>query len=146
LIRRAVLVAAVITVCVQTPVNAGWEPVIGRDRMVWLATCETGNNTKHRTRSYVTAFGFYKRTFDLFADTPHQAAHKLTWNQQARVLERAFFYGWRKPDGSKQWPVGPYGHACWKKLWAKDATLRHLVCYHRKHQVRRWCRGETGEP
>lgn len=140
MIRRAVLVAAVITVCWQTPVNAAWEPVIGRERMVWLSTCETANNTKHRTRSYVGAFGFYRRTWNLFADTSDRAAHKLTWAQQARVADRAFWYGWRKPDGSKQWPVGPFGHGCFKKLWAKDAKLRHTVCYHRKHQVRRWCR------
>ena len=119
--------------------NAQWEPVIGHERMVWLSTCETGNNTKHRTRSYVGAFGFYRRTWNLFADTSDRAAHKLTWAQQARVAERAFFYGHTKGD-RKQWPVGPYGHGCWKKLWVKDPGLRHTVCYHRKHQVRRWCR------
>jgi len=140
-LKRTVIVTVAIALCAPAnAVQAEWSPIIGRDRMMWLSQCETANNTKHRTRSYVGAFGFYRRTWNLFADTSDRAAHKLTWNQQARVAERAFWYGWRKPDGSKQWPVGPFGHGCFKKLWAQDADLRKVVCYNRKHQVRRWCR------
>lgn len=141
MLRRTVLVTVAIALAVPAnAVQADWQPIIGMDRMTWLAQCETGNNTKHRTRSYVGAFGFYRRTWNLFADTPDRRAHALTWKQQAKIAERAFWYGWKKDDGSKQWPVGPFGHACFRKLWVKDAGLRRIVCYNRKQVVRRWCR------
>lgn len=100
-----------------------------------LAACETGGNLGHLTRSYVSAWGFYKGTWRLFSDTPVHRVKHLTWEQQARVVDRAFWFGWRK-----QWPVGPYGHGCFKKLWRTDARLRTRVCNNRKQQVRRWCR------
>lgn len=108
-----------------------------------LGRCETGGtrgDTKHRTRSYVGAFGWAKTTFALFADTPHQRAHTLTWEQQARILDRTFWYGHtpkRGPRaGIKQWPVGPWGHGCFRKL----RHIQVLVCKHPKHAINRWCR------
>ena len=100
-----------------------------------LAACETGGNLGHLTRSYVSAWGFYKGTWRMFSDTPVHRVKHLTWEQQARVVDRAFWFGWRK-----QWPVGPYGHGCFQKLWRTDARLRTRVCHNRKQQVRRWCR------
>jgi hypothetical protein len=112
-----------------------WNQALDREWYVALARCETGNNTKHATRSYVGAFGFYRRTWDLFADTPNRRAPKLTFNQQARVMDRAFWYGHTK-NGRKQWPVGPWGHGCFKM----SKSAQQAVCNHRKHQVHRWCR------
>ena len=114
---------------------AQWQPVLGFDLMHQLSQCETGNNTAHLTRSYVGAFGFTKATWRMFSDTSPTWAHKLTWDQQARVVDRAFWYGW-----GNQYAVGPWGHGCFKRLWKLSSKLRTRVCNNRKQQVRRWCR------
>ena len=75
----------------------------------------------------------------MFADAPDTRAPRMTYAQQARVLDRAFFFG-HTEHGRKQWPVGAWGHGCWKRLWKTRATLRHAVCNNRKQQVRRQCR------
>jgi hypothetical protein len=113
--------------------------------MTWLARCETQNNTAHLTRSYVSAWGFYKGTWRLFSSTPVHRVKHLTWDQQARVVDRAFWFGWDRPDGTYQWPVGPFGHGCFKRLWAVSTDLRTRVCNNRKQQVRRWCRPANWE-
>lgn len=71
----------------------------------------------------------------MFSDTPPSRAHRLTYAQQARILDRAFFYGY-----GKQYAVGPWGHGCWKHLWRVNTKLRTAVCNNRKQVVRRWCR------
>lgn len=86
------------------------------------------------------AFGFYKRTWDAWADTPWQRAHTLTWEQQVRVLDRVFFYGHTEKAGPRAGkrlgPAGPWGHGCYKQIrW-----VQHLVCKHWDVKVRRWCR------
>ena len=96
-----------------------------------LARCETGNNPRHSTKSYVGAFGFYRGTWDMFADTPNRRAPRLTWRQQALVLDRAFFFG-----HGTQAPVGPWGHGCYKKL----RHAQEAVCKHKNQKIRRWCR------
>lgn len=122
----------------EKPVEAAWSRALPREAYEALGRCETGGkrgNAAHSTRSYVGAFGHYRRTWDLFADTPNRRAHRLTWEQQARVLDRTFWYG-HTENGRRQWPVGPWGHGCFKKIhWIQD-----LVCKHGKHAVRRWCR------
>ena len=75
---------------------------------VKLAQCETGNNTRHSTRSYVTAFGIYRRTWDNWNNTPNRKAHLLTFAQQARGVDRIAFYG-HTENGRYRWPVGLYG-------------------------------------
>lgn len=107
--------------------------------MTALARCETQNNTRHRTRSYVSAWGLYRRTWDLFADTPASQAWRLTWEQQARVVDRTFWFG-HTEHGRKQWAVGPFGHGCFKAMWHKNGALRAKVCQNARIQVRRWCR------
>ena len=131
----AVLALNIAALALVSPVEARWEPVLGRQTMLALARCETGNNTAHSTRSYVSAWGFYRGTWDMFADTPARRAYRLSWDQQARVVDRAFWFGW-----GKQYAVGPWGHGCFKGMWKRDAKLRHTVCNNRKQQVRRWCR------
>ena len=139
--RVVTLVAAFITIAPasQALAEAEWNHPLPKWVYLDLARCETQNNTKHRTRSYVGAFGFYRRTWDLFADTPNSQAHTLTFAQQARVLDRAFFFG-HTENGRKQWAVGAYGHGCWKYYWKQSAELRTLVCNNGKVQVRKQCR------
>jgi hypothetical protein len=105
-----------------------------------LAACETGGNLAHLTRSYVSAWGFYKGTWRMFSATPIHRVKQLTWEQQGRVVDRAFWFGW-----GNQGPVGPYGHGCFKKLWRTEPRLRTRVCNNRKQQVRRWCRTANWE-
>lgn len=139
-VRRVALVAAVVIALAPVrPVEASWEPVLGEGLMKRLAACETGNDTQHRTRSFVSAFGVARQTWNLYADTPHQEAHKLTWNQQARVLDRVFWFG-HVEAGRKQWAVGPYGHGCFRALWRSSVELRTRVCHNARERVRRWCR------
>lgn len=105
-----------------------------------LAGCETGGRLDHLTRSYVGAWGFYKGTWRLFSDTPVHRVKHLSWEQQARVVDRAFWFGHTKRNGKHNGAVGPFGHGCFKYHYAKDANLRTRVCNNRKQQVRRWCR------
>jgi len=133
------LTASIVLLAPVSPVEARWEPVLGRDNMARLAACETGGNLAHFTRSYVSAWGFYKGTWRLFSDTPAHRVKHLSWDQQARVVDRAFWFGHTR-NGRKQWPVGPFGHGCFKKFYREDANLRTRVCNNRKQQVRRWCR------
>ena len=136
MIRKALMIATALSLTLPaTPADAGWGHPLPRDWYLALSRCETGNNPKHSTRSYVGAFGFYRRTWDLFADTPNRRAPRLTWDQQARVLDRAFWYG-HTENGRKQWPVGPWGHGCFKKL----PHTQEAVCKHKNHKIHRWCR------
>lgn len=132
--------AVIVLLAPVSPAEARWEPVLGRDTMQRLAACETGGRLDHLTRSYVSAWGFYKGTWRLFSDTPVHRVKHLTWEQQARVVDRAFWFGHTKRNGKRNGAVGPYGHGCFKYHYAKDANLRARVCNNRKQQVRRWCR------
>ena len=138
--RLAAVTVAFITIApASQALAADWNHPLPREWYVRLATCETNNNTRHKTRSYVGAFGFARSTWDLFADTPNSQAHTLTFAQQARVLDRAFFFG-HTERGRKQYAVGAYGHGCWKYYWKQSAELRSLVCNNGKVQVRKQCR------
>lgn len=132
------LTATIAALVPTSPVEAQWNRALPKTAYIALGRCETGGergNVAHRTRSYVGAFGFYKRTFDAYADTPHQRAHTLTWEQQVRILDRVFFYG-HTERGRHLYAAGPWGHGCFKQLkW-----IQQLVCKHPKHAVRRWCR------
>jgi hypothetical protein len=133
------LTASIVLLAPVSPVEARWEPVLGRDTMARLAACETGGNLAHFTRTYVSAWGFAKTTWRMFSDTPVHRVKLLSWDQQARVVDRAFWFGHTR-NGRKQWPVGPFGHGCFKKFYREDANLRTRICNNRKQQVRRWCR------
>jgi len=104
-----------------------------------LSDCETGSNLKHESLSYVGAFGFTKVVFRQYNPTGKPAA-KMTYGEQAKTLDHAFFYGKRQPSGKFLWPVGAWGHGCWKQLWVKMPALRNAVCNNGKWQVRKQCR------
>ena len=118
-----------------TPAEAACNHPFPKSWYVALAQCETQNNTRHKTRSYVGAFGFSRRTWDLFADTPNSQAHTLTFAQQARVLDRAFWFG-HIESGRKQWAVGPWGHGCYKG----SQSAQEAVCASQNRWVRKWAR------
>ena len=118
---------------------ATWNHPLPYEEYRALSQCETQNDPTHSTRTYVTAFGMTRAVFEMFADAPASRAPRMTYAQQARVLDRAFFFG-HTEHGHKQWPVGAWGHGCWKQLWKVRASLRHAVCNNGKQQVRRQCR------
>jgi hypothetical protein len=135
LIRRLCAALALILTLQATPAHADWNHPLPYELYRQLSDCETGSNTAHLTRSYVGAFGFYKGTWRMFSSTPPTRAYRLTYGQQARVLDRAFWFGY-----GKQYAVGPWGHGCFKHYWLVSSKFRTAVCNNRKHQVRRWCR------
>lgn len=92
------------------PANAkeDWNHPMPKAWYVKLAQCETGNNTRHSTRSYVTAFGIYRRTWDNWNHTPNRKAHLLTFAQQARGVDRIAYHG-HTEGGRYRHPVSLYG-------------------------------------
>ena len=130
----AVIAAATLMMPVQA-VRAQWNhplPLWAYDR---LAQCETGHDTTHQTRTYVSAFGMTRAVWNMYADTSDRRAHQLDFAAQARVLDRVFWFGHRD-----RYPVGPWGHGCFKYLYRTDSNFKTLVCHNSKHKVRRWCR------
>ena len=102
-----------------------------------LAQCETGNADVHATRSYVTRFGIYRRTWDKWADTPNQRANRLSFEKQVTVVDRIAWRG-HTENGRKQWPVGPWGWGCVKR---GPQSLRDAICSAKHKAVQRWKRG-----
>ena len=90
------------------PAKADWGHPMPKAWYIKLAQCETGNNTRHSTRSYVTAFGIYRSTWDNWNDTPNRKAHLLTFAQQARGVDRIAYHG-NTEGGRYRAPVGLYG-------------------------------------
>ena len=89
------------------PAQAEWGHPMPKAWYIKLAQCETGNRTTHSTRSYVTAFGIYRGTWDNWNDTPNRKAHLLTFAQQARGVDRIAFHG-HTEGGRYRYPVGLY--------------------------------------
>jgi len=98
------------TALMATPAHAQeeWNHPMPKAWYVKLAQCETGNNTQHRTRSYVSAFGIYRPTWNNWAHTSDRKAHLLTFAQQARIVDRIAYKG-HTEGGRYRWPVGLYG-------------------------------------
>ena len=90
------------------PAQAEWGHPMPKAWYIKLAQCETGNNTRHSTRSYVTAFGIYRGTWDNWNNTPASKANLLTFAQQARGVDRIAYYG-HTENGRYRYPVGLYG-------------------------------------
>ena len=90
------------------PAQAEWGHPMPKAWYIKLAHCETGNNTRHSTRSYVTAIGIYRRTWDNWNHTPNRKAHLLTFAQQARGVDRIAYHG-HTEGGRYRHPVGLYG-------------------------------------
>ncbi len=119
-----------------SPADATWNHPLPKDWYEALARCETGLNVKHRTRTFVTAFGMTRHAFSLYADTHPSRAHTLTFAQQARVVDRLAWFG-HTENGRKQWPVGPWGWSCLKNT----PKLRMVLCRSTHPRVQKWKRG-----
>ena len=127
-----------LTACLITPAGlarAQWNHPLPLWAYEALATCETGADTTHQTRTYVTAYGMTRAVWNMFADSSDRRAPKLDFAAQSRVLDRVFWFGHRD-----RYPVGPWGHGCFKHLYRTNAKFKTLVCHNSKRQVRRWCR------
>jgi hypothetical protein len=130
------LTAGILALGPVSPVEATWNHPLPRWWYDELATCETGLNVRHSTRSYVSAFGIYRGTWDRWADTPNRRAHLLTYAQQARVVDRIAWFG-HTENGRKQWPVGPWGWGCVKLR----PRLQYALCQSTHPRVAKWKRG-----
>lgn len=112
-----------------------------------IAQCETGGergNTRHATRSYITAFGLNRRTASTWSDynalsrRGARALRALSWEEQRVIAERIAFKGhFNKRQGRFVWPVGVRGWGCFKLRPSAQA----LLCRSRHPLVRRWQRG-----
>lgn len=143
--KEQTLIASLVVALLINVAPATNPPPVWNHPLPWhvyraLSDCETGSNLGHVTRSYVGAFGFAKGTWRLFSDTPIRHAKNMTYGQQAKVLDHAFWYGRDRPDGTRLWAVGPWGHGCFKMQWKTSPDLRRAVCHNGKQLVRRWCR------
>ena len=118
------------------PARADWNHPLPKSWYIELATCETGLNTRHESRSYVSAFGIYRRTWDQWANTPARHADRLDFGAQARVVDRIAWFG-HTENGRKQWPVGPWGWGCLKLR----PSLQYILCQSHHPKVVKWKRG-----
>jgi len=120
------------------PAQAEWGHPMPKAWYIKLAQCETGNNTRHSTRSYVTAFGIYRGTWDNWNNTPASKANLLTFAQQARGVDRIAYYG-HTEGGRYRYPVGLYG---WGAIKHNCKGLNDDLCKSRHPDVikRRRCK------
>jgi len=120
------------------PAQAEWGHPMPKAWYIKLAQCETGNNTRHSTRSYVTAFGIYRGTWDNWNNTPASKANLLTFAQQARGVDRIAYYG-HTEGGRYRYPIGLYG---WGAIEHNCNGLNDDLCKSRHPDVikRRRCK------
>lgn len=99
-----------------------------------LATCETGRDWNHSTRSYTGGLGIYRGTWKRWSDS--SSAKGKTPQYQVAVADKIAFLGHTEPNGEFVWAVGPYGWGC-----VKDSeTLQGFICRSKHKVVQRWKR------
>ena len=99
-----------------------------------LATCETGGNWAHSTKSYTGGLGIYRGTWRTWSDT--RSATGKTPAEQVKVADAIAFKSHINPDGRKVWRVGPWGWGCVKG----QKHLQDFICQSRHTLVVRWKR------
>ena len=99
-----------------------------------LATCETGGNWAHSTKSYTGGLGIYRGTWRNWSDS--RSATGKTPAQQVKVADAIAFKSHINPDGRKVWRVGPWGWGCLKG----QKHLQAFICQSRHTLVVRWKR------
>ena len=99
-----------------------------------LATCETGGNWAHSTKSYTGGLGIHRATWRNWSDT--RSATGKTSAQQVKVADAIAFKSHINPDGRKVWRVGPWGWGCLKG----QKHLQDFICQSRHTLVVRWKR------
>lgn len=139
--------AAYGTEAVIPPSMAKWQntkPVMPKRFWEIIAQCETGNDTRHATRSYITAFGLNRQTastwseYNAMSKRGARALRSLSWQEQRVIAERIAFKGFfNERQGRFVWPVGVRGWGCFKIRPSAQAML----CASRHPLVQRWKRG-----
>ena len=99
-----------------------------------MATCETGGNWAHSTKSYTGGLGIHRQTWRNWSDT--RSATGKTPAQQVKVADAIAFKSHINPDGRKVWRVGPWGWGCLKG----QKHLQAFICQSRHTLVVRWKR------
>ena len=100
-----------------------------------LASCETGGNWQHSTKSYTGGLGIYRGTWQRWSNTT--SAKGRTPIEQVKVADAIAFKSHINPDGTKVWRVGPWGWGCVKG----QKSLQKYICQSRHRDVARWKRG-----
>ena len=99
-----------------------------------LATCETGHNVNHSTRTYTGMFGVNRQSWRTWSDYP--SAKGRSPIEQVRVVDALAFKSHINPDGRKIWRVGPWGFGCVRR----EKSLQAFICKSRNSLVARWKR------
>lgn len=128
------------TIIQVAPVKAEWNHPMPKEWYLDLARCETGNNIKHETLSYVSAFGIHRQTWRKWGSVSPAKAKTLTFQEQAQVVDRIAFTGKKriKADGTKEivvFPVGPFG---WGAIKRNCNNLATRLCLSKNKIVRYW--------
>jgi hypothetical protein len=130
------LVAALILALAPIPKDAPTNPAGIVTAKMWaaLAQCETGNNLAHNTRSYITALGMAKGTFNNWGGT---RGDTRSWLRTMEVAERVAWYGHYNVKQKRfVWAVGPWGWGCLRK----GGEAHRLLCANHTPVVKRWHR------
>jgi hypothetical protein len=96
-----------------------------------LASCETGGNWNHSTRSYTGGLGIARGTWQRWSNS--SSAKGKTPEYQVRVADKIAFLGHTEPDGEFVWAVGVYGWGCVKNT----PELQQLICQSKHPKVYR---------
>jgi hypothetical protein len=96
-----------------------------------LASCETGGNWQHSTRSYTGGLGIYRGTWQRWSNS--SSAKGKTPEYQVRVADKIAFLGHTEPNGEFVWAVGVYGWGCVKRT----PELQQLICQSKNPKVYR---------
>ena len=105
-----------------------------------LAQCETGQDWKHETKNYTSAFGIARGVWQRYSTS--SSASRYTPRQQALIVDRIAFTGFH--DGRRFWhPVGPWG---WGAVKTQNCmNLQKFICKSNKPIVQRWKRNCSGK-
>lgn len=104
-----------------------------------LAQCETGKNPDgslnwdHQSRSYTGGFGIYRGTWKRWSNS--SSAKGKSPRYQAEIVDNIAFQGFTRPDGTFQWPVGPWG---WGAIKAGCMGLDDMICNSKHPKVQKW--------
>jgi hypothetical protein len=129
-------VAALILALAPIPKDAPTNPPGVVTARMWaaLAQCETGSNLAHNTRSYISALGMAKGTFNTWGGT---RADTRSWSRTMEVAERVAWYGHYNTKQKRfVWPVGPWGWGCLRQ----GSEAHRLLCAKHNSVVKRWHR------
>lgn len=97
-----------------------------------LATCETGHNWQHSTRTYTGGLGIARGTWRRWSNS--SSAKGKTPEYQVAIADKIAFLG-HNERGEFVFPVGPYGWGCvkhWKSLQRFICRSQHKAVVKKK--------------